>query len=71
MRIMLSTMIAETESIRNNLNEQSAYLTKKKILSINIVSKSIPTNLKKLIDQWASEITEDKLIIKLDRRIII
>ena len=58
---------SETESIRNNLNEQSLF-DEKKILSINIVSKSIPTNLKKLIDQWASEITEDKLIIKLDRQ---
>ena len=58
---------SETENIRNNLNEQSLF-DEKKLLSINIVSKSIPTNLKKLIDHWASEISEDKLIIKLDRQ---
>ncbi len=58
---------SETENIRNNLNEQSLF-NEKKILSINIVSKSIPVNMKKLIDHWASEISEDKLIIKLDRQ---
>jgi len=35
---------------------------------LNIVSKSIPVNIKKLIDIWVTHHTQDRLIIKLDRQ---
>ena len=57
----------QTEEIKSNLFEQSLF-EDKKILTLNIVSNTIPTNLKKLIDLWAGQHYNDKLIIKLDRQ---
>ncbi len=58
----------QTEEIKNNLLEQSLF-EDKKILTLNIVSNTIPTNLKKLIDLWAGQHNNDKLIIKVDRQV--
>ena len=57
----------QTQDIKNNLQEQSLF-EEKKILVLNIVSKSIPANIKKLIDVWVTQHTQDRLIIKLDRQ---
>tara|TARA_Y100001936_G_scaffold164281_1_gene160465 strand:+ start:11494 stop:12444 length:951 start_codon:yes stop_codon:yes gene_type:complete len=57
----------QTEDIKNNLQEQSLF-DEKKLLVLNIVSKSIPVNIKKLIDIWVTHHTQDRLIIKLDRQ---
>ena len=57
----------QTENIKNNLQEQSLF-EEKKLLVLNIVSKSIPANIKKLIDIWVTQHTQDRLIIKLDRQ---
>ncbi len=57
----------QTEDIKNNLQEQSLF-DEKKLLVLNIVSKSIPANIKKLIDIWVTKHTQDRLIIKLDRQ---
>ena len=57
----------QTEEVKSNLNEQSLF-EEKKLIVINIVSKSIPMNMKKLIDVWINQHTEDRIIIKLDRQ---
>ena len=57
----------QTEDIKSNLHEQSLF-EEKKLIIINIVSKSIPMNMKKLIDVWISQHTEDRIIVKLDRQ---
>lgn len=57
----------QTETIKNNLQEQSLF-DEKKLLVLNIVSKSIPINIKKLIETWITQHTQDRLIIKLDRQ---
>ena len=57
----------QTEDVKNNLNEQSLF-EEKKLIVINIVSKSIPMNMKKLIDVWINQHTEDRIIVKLDRQ---
>ena len=57
----------QTQDIKNNLQEQSLF-EEKKLLVLNIVSKSIPANIKKLIDIWVTQHTQDRLIIKSDRQ---
>ena len=57
----------QTEDLKNNLHEQSLF-EEKKLFVINIVSKSIPMNMKKLIDAWLSQHTQDRIILKLDRQ---
>ena len=57
----------QTEDLKNNLHEQSLF-EEKKLFVLNIVSKSIPMNMKKLIDAWISQHTEDRIILKLDRQ---
>ena len=57
----------QTEDVKSNLHEQSLF-EEKRLFVINIVSKSIPVNMKKLIDAWISQYTEDRIIIKLDRQ---
>ena len=57
----------QTEDIKSNLYEQSLF-EEKKLFVINIVSKSIPINMKKLFDSWISQHTEDRIILKLDRQ---
>ena len=57
----------QTEDIKSNLYEQSLF-EEKKLFVINIVSKSIPMNMKKLVDEWISQHTEDRIIFKLDRQ---
>ena len=57
----------QTEDVKSNLYEQSLF-EEKKLFVINIVSKSIPMNMKKLIDAWISQHTEDRIILKLDRQ---
>ena len=57
----------QTEDLKSNLHEQSLF-EEKKLFVINIVSKSIPMNMKKLIDAWISQQTEDRIILKLDRQ---
>ena len=57
----------QTEDVKTNLHEQSLF-EEKKLFVINIVSKSIPMNMKKLFDAWISQHTEDRIIIKLDRQ---
>ena len=57
----------QTEDVKRNLYEQSLF-QEKKLIVINIVSKSIPVNMKKLIDVWISQNTEDRIILKLDRQ---
>mgnify|MGYP001405894780 FL=1 len=57
----------QTEDVKSNLYEQSLF-EEKKLIVINIVSKSIPVNMKKLIDVWISQHTEDRIILKLDRQ---
>ena len=57
----------QTEAIKNNLQEQSLF-DEKKLLVFNIVSKSIPINIKRLIETWTAQHTQDRLIIKLDRQ---
>ena len=48
----------QTEDVKSNLHEQSLF-EEKKLFIINIVSKSIPMNMKKLIDAWISQHAED------------
>ena len=50
----------QTEDVKRNLHEQSLF-EEKKLFVINIVSKSIPMNMKKLFDVWISQHTEDRL----------
>ena len=57
----------QTEDLKSNLHEQSLF-EEKKLFVINIVCKSIPMNMKKLIDAWISQQTEDRIILKLDRQ---
>ena len=57
----------QTEDVKSKLYEQSLF-DEKKLIVINIVSKSIPVNMKKLIDVWISQHTEDRIILKLDRQ---
>ena len=57
----------QTEDVKSNLYEQSLF-EEKKLFVINIVSKSIPMNMKKLIDAWISQHAEDRIILKLDRQ---
>ena len=57
----------QTEDVKSNLCEQSLF-DEKKLFVINIVSKSIPMNMKKLIDAWISQHNEDRIILKLDRQ---
>ena len=58
---------SQTEDVKSNLHEQSLF-EEKKLFVINIVSKSIPVNMKKLIAAWISQHAEDRIIIKLDRQ---
>ena len=58
---------AQTEDVKSNLHEQSLF-EEKKLFVINVVCKSIPINMKKLIDAWISQQTEDRIILKLDRQ---
>ena len=58
---------ADTENIKSCIYEQSLF-DQKKILTLNIVSKSIPLNLKKFIEQCIPELNDDKIIIKIDRQ---
>ena len=57
----------QTEDVKSNLHEQSLF-DEQKLFVINIVSKSIPMNMKKLIDAWISQHNEDRIILKLDRQ---
>ena len=57
----------QTEDLKSNLHEQSLF-EEKKLFVINVVCKSIPINMKKLIDEWISQLTEDRIILKLDRQ---
>ena len=57
----------QTEDVKRNLYEQSLF-EEKKLFVINVVSRSIPMNMKKLIDAWISQHAEDRIIIKLDRQ---
>tara|TARA_B100000035_G_scaffold315472_1_gene336689 strand:- start:10109 stop:11062 length:954 start_codon:yes stop_codon:yes gene_type:complete len=58
----------QTEGIKSNLQEQSLF-EEKKLIVLNIVSKSIPINIKKLIDEWITlHNIQDRIIIKLDRQ---
>ena len=57
----------QTEDVKRNLYEQSLF-EEKKLFVINIVSRSIPMNMKKLIDAWISQHAGDRIIIKLDRQ---
>ena len=57
----------QTEDLKSNLHEQSLF-EEKKVFVINVVCKSIPMNMKKLIDAWISQQTEDRIILKLDRQ---
>ena len=57
----------QTEDLTSNLHEQSLF-EEKKLFVINVVCKSIPMNMKKLIDAWISQQTEDRIILKLDRQ---
>ncbi len=59
---------SQTQSIINNINEQSLF-EEKKIFTLNIVSKTIPNGLKKFLLTWSSYRGENKIIIKLDRQI--
>ena len=57
----------QTEDVKSNLHERSLF-EEKKLFVINIVSKSIPMNMKKLVDVWISQHTQDRIILKLDRQ---
>ena len=57
----------QTEDLKSNLHEQSLF-EEKKLFVINVVCKSIPINMKKLIDAWISQQTGDRIILKLDRQ---
>ena len=57
----------QTEDIKRNLYEQSLF-DERKLVVMNIVSKSIPATVKKLIDAWISQHTDDRIIVKLDRQ---
>ena len=57
----------QTESIEQNFYEQSLF-NEKKIVTLNIVSNSIPKNLKCFIESIENKSTENKIIIKLDRQ---
>ena len=57
----------QTESIEQNFYEQSLF-NEKKIVTLNIVSNSIPKNIKCFIESIENKSTENKIIIKLDRQ---
>ena len=46
---------AQTEDVKSNLYEQSLF-EEKKLFVINIVSKSIPINMKKLFDSYSKSL---------------
>lgn len=58
---------AQTSSIENSFYEQSLF-DEKKIITLNIVSNSIPKNLKKFLESINNKTTDNKIIIKIDRQ---
>ena len=58
---------SQTQEIINNFNEQSLF-DEKKVFILNIVSKTIPAALKAFLASSASNSTDNKIIIKLDRQ---
>ncbi len=56
----------QTDMINNSYSEKSLF-DEKKIITLNIVSNSIPKNLKIFIENAANQ-NENKIIIKLDRQ---
>jgi len=57
----------QNSSIENSFYEQSLF-DEKKILTLNIVSNSIPKNLKNFIESVNNKPTDNKIIIKIDRQ---
>ena len=57
----------QTETINNSYFEQSLF-NEKKIITLNIVSNSIPKNLKSFIEAVAASQNQNKVIVKLDRQ---
>ena len=57
----------QTSEIEQNFYEQSLF-NEKKIITLNIVSNSIPKNLKSFIESTHKKPTTNKIIIKLDRQ---
>ena len=57
----------QTETINNSYFEQSLF-NEKKIITLNIVSNSIPKNLKSFIEAVAVSQNQNKVIVKLDRQ---
>ncbi len=57
----------QTSSIENSFYEQSLF-DAKKIITLNIVSNSIPKNLKNFLESINNKTTDNKIIIKIDRQ---
>jgi DNA polymerase III delta subunit len=57
----------QNSSIENSFYEQSLF-DEKKIITLNIVSNSIPKNLKNFIESINNKLTDNKIIIKIDRQ---
>ena len=57
----------QTETINNSYSEQSLF-NEKQIITLNIVSNTIPKNLKTFIETVVTSQNENKIIIKLDRQ---
>ena len=58
---------SQTDTINNTYFEQSLF-DDKKIITLNIVSNTIPKNLKVFIETVISDENENRIIIKLDRQ---
>lgn len=58
---------SQTDSIKNNFEELSLF-DEKKVITINVVSSSIPPNLKKFIETASANKNDNKVIIKVDRQ---
>ena len=58
---------SQTEIINNSYFGQSLF-DEKKIITLNIVSNSIPKNLKSFIEAVVASQNQNKVIVKLDRQ---